>query len=448
MLLDIADASVIGAECDPFRPHVGTPAATAGSHCPPKCPFAIAPEFRLTGSINCPVVTHRPIRPLDLVELHTLVVCADTGSFAAAGDQLGVSRVAVTKRMTNLEALAGQPLLERSSRGVRLTQAGARLCSHARVALQHSDEMTQFVATLRGERPRSGAGVRSLFADNAPTDRVSRGPEAQLAEVHQLFEHVFDVTETGLVMTGMDDGIIFEVNKALCQFLGRGRDEVIGKSTVSLRIWESLEDRERLMSELRETGSCSNLPVRVRRPDGEVRFGEASAQVLTLGGRSLIIGTLVDVSSNHAADAARLDADRWRMIARFGADVGSGLVAVSTKGATDLLVNELGHSSAAVIVPSAGEFGVLAQSGAADWSQWLDDLPGIEASCRPLRPKELAVFGGNWGCVAPIGNGGILITVADDEAQRDPSRIEAVASIVRSSLESRLSDPSPGPVAA
>ena len=384
-------------------------------------------------------MAHRPIRPLDLTELQTLVVCADTGSFAAAGDQLGVSRVAVTKRITNLEALAGQSLLERNSRGVRLTESGARLCAHARVALRHSDEMTDFVAELRGEPTRPRSVVRALLSDDDPADRVTRGPAAQLAEVHLLFEHVFEASATGLALTDFDEGIVIEVNPAICRFLGREREELIGKSTVTLGTWHSLEDRERLMIEIREKGSCKSVPVRARRPDGEIVYGETSAQLLRIGTRNLLVSSLVDTSGAHAADAAQLDAERWRKTVGFATAAAAGERAATAQGATELLVDRLGHRSAAVIVPSAGKLGVIAQSGeGVDWSMQLGDLPQLDGVCRALRRSELDLFGGEWGCVAPIGEDGMLITIAADEIQRDPSRVEAVASIVRSSLASNL----------
>ena len=55
-----------------------------------------------------------PIRAPELAELETLVACATEGSFAAAARRLGISRPAVTKRVDNLEALAGRPLLHRA----------------------------------------------------------------------------------------------------------------------------------------------------------------------------------------------------------------------------------------------------------------------------------------------------------------------------------------------
>lgn len=57
---------------------------------------------------------------------------AETGSFAAAGRQLGLSPPAVTRAVAALEAAIGTRLLTRTTRLVRLTEAGARYVEDCR----------------------------------------------------------------------------------------------------------------------------------------------------------------------------------------------------------------------------------------------------------------------------------------------------------------------------
>src|SRR5215210_778249 len=97
-----------------------------------------------------------PIRPPELSELETLTVCAAEGSMAAAAAALGISRPAVAKRVTSLEAIVGMPLLERGTRGVRLSQAGAVIVARARGLLAERDALMETIAELRhdGEEPR------------------------------------------------------------------------------------------------------------------------------------------------------------------------------------------------------------------------------------------------------------------------------------------------------
>ncbi|WP_244979283.1 LysR family transcriptional regulator [Cupriavidus plantarum] len=60
----------------------------------------------------------------DLNELVAFVALADTGSFAAAGRQLGRDPTAVSRRLTAMEERMGVRLAERSTRKVALTEAG------------------------------------------------------------------------------------------------------------------------------------------------------------------------------------------------------------------------------------------------------------------------------------------------------------------------------------
>ncbi len=59
--------------------------------------------------------------------IHWLNVLAQQGSFTAAARRLSVSKAAMSQRMAELEAAAGVPLIRRTTRSVRLTEAGQQL---------------------------------------------------------------------------------------------------------------------------------------------------------------------------------------------------------------------------------------------------------------------------------------------------------------------------------
>lgn len=68
----------------------------------------------------------------DLKRMVTFCVAVDAGSFAAAARRLGVSRAAVSKQIQVLERALGVALLHRSTRVLRMTEAGESI--HARCA--------------------------------------------------------------------------------------------------------------------------------------------------------------------------------------------------------------------------------------------------------------------------------------------------------------------------
>ncbi len=69
-------------------------------------------------------------------QLHAFLAVLETGSFTAAGRQLGRDGSVVSRRVAAMEARLGIRLLERSTRRVSATQIGARYRDHMRAALE------------------------------------------------------------------------------------------------------------------------------------------------------------------------------------------------------------------------------------------------------------------------------------------------------------------------
>jgi DNA-binding transcriptional LysR family regulator len=88
------------------------------------------------------------IRPnLDMDVLRTFATAFELGSFARAADRLGRSQSAVSTQLRKLEDQIGQPLVQKSGRGLVLTAAGESLFSYAKRILELNDEAVQ---TVRG----------------------------------------------------------------------------------------------------------------------------------------------------------------------------------------------------------------------------------------------------------------------------------------------------------
>ncbi|MFI2430392.1 LysR family transcriptional regulator [Streptomyces sp. NPDC018693] len=89
--------------------------------------------------------------------LRVLRAVAATGSFSAAGRELGCTQPAVSQQMKALESSVGTPLLVRSGREMRLTQAGEALVRHATgilAGLTAAEEEVAAIAGLRAGRVR------------------------------------------------------------------------------------------------------------------------------------------------------------------------------------------------------------------------------------------------------------------------------------------------------
>lgn len=93
--------------------------------------------------------------------LHWLSVLAEQGSYTAAAARLGVSKAAMSQRISELERAAGVPLVQRTTRSVRFTEAGLRLIDDTR---SHYEQIATSFANVR-----ELAGVaRGLIRVTAP----------------------------------------------------------------------------------------------------------------------------------------------------------------------------------------------------------------------------------------------------------------------------------------
>ncbi|GHH11553.1 LysR family transcriptional regulator [Streptomyces gardneri] len=96
-------------------------------------------------------------RMIEARHLRVLRAVAATGSFSAAARELGCTQPAVSQQMKALEGSAGTPLLIRTGREMRLTQAGEVLVRHAAgilAGLTAAEEEVAAIAGLRAGRVR------------------------------------------------------------------------------------------------------------------------------------------------------------------------------------------------------------------------------------------------------------------------------------------------------
>lgn len=98
--------------------------------------------------------------------LDTLAAVARYGTFASAGDRIGLTQSAVSVQMRKLEEALGITLFDRSGRGAVLNEAGRRSLAHAEQILLLFSQMAQGVADaeLTGTL-RAGAIMTSLLGD-------------------------------------------------------------------------------------------------------------------------------------------------------------------------------------------------------------------------------------------------------------------------------------------
>lgn len=89
-----------------------------------------------------------------LAEMQALVAVVDAGTISAAAEHLGLAKSAVSKRLSDLEKRLGARLLNRTTRRLSLTEAGAEF--HARCALILDDVIDAEAAVSETDQALGG----------------------------------------------------------------------------------------------------------------------------------------------------------------------------------------------------------------------------------------------------------------------------------------------------
>lgn len=146
-----------------------------------------------------------PALTTDLAGLAELARVADRRSFTAAAAELGVTPSAVSQAISALEGRVGVRLLQRTTRKVGLTEAGARFLAHLRPAL---DGVDAAFASLDELRARPAGTLRLTLSRLAHRAVLEPALAAFLATYPDLrVEIAIEDGFTSIVDKGFDAGI-------------------------------------------------------------------------------------------------------------------------------------------------------------------------------------------------------------------------------------------------
>jgi DNA-binding transcriptional LysR family regulator len=145
----------------------------------------------------------------DFRDLEHFIAVAESGSIARAAERCHTVASAVSKRLSDLEAVFGTPLLVRGTKGVELTPAGQALLTRARSVVHHAEQLDE-------EMRRHASGARGhvrVFANISAIVEFLPAALASFLEKHpdihiHLEEHITTAVAAGVADNLADFGIM------------------------------------------------------------------------------------------------------------------------------------------------------------------------------------------------------------------------------------------------
>ena len=129
-----------------------------------------------------------------------------------------------------------------------------------------------------------------------------RQAEDALRLSEEKFAKIFESNPTAICLTRLADSRIVDANPAFSELSGYSRPEFFGRTILELKMWPSIEDRDRFIEDLRRDGSLRHRHQAIRIKSGELREFLASAETLTIEGEALMLSTWLDITERRRAE--------------------------------------------------------------------------------------------------------------------------------------------------
>jgi PAS domain S-box-containing protein len=122
--------------------------------------------------------------------------------------------------------------------------------------------------------------------------------EEALRQSEEKYRNLFQNAAVGMYRSKLDGSAILAVNKKLCEIFGYGEDEMLG-NPATIR-WADLVERNRMITELRKSGSLSDFEMDIVTKSGQIRTCSVSVKLYPEQG--YIEGSAIDITDRKHAE--------------------------------------------------------------------------------------------------------------------------------------------------
>ncbi len=143
---------------------------------------------------------------------------------------------------------------------------------------------------------------QAIFTDITERNKV----EQKLRASEERFRLAFHTSPDSLNINTLHDETYVDINEGFTKILGYSRDDVIGKSSISLNIWKNIEDRKLLVEGLKKHGYVDNLEADFIGKNGETKVGLMSASILRINDVDLILSITRDITDRKRDEKEKI----------------------------------------------------------------------------------------------------------------------------------------------
>ncbi len=142
--------------------------------------------------------------------------------------------------------------------------------------------------------------IEILIVCDDITHRKAKEHALRLSE--EKFFNAFYISPDSININRISDGLYIDINHGFMKLTGYSKEEVIGKTSIELNIWNDLKDREELLKLLQKKGEVKDFEATFRLKDGSLKTGMMSAKIIKIQNEPCILSITKDITERKKAE--------------------------------------------------------------------------------------------------------------------------------------------------
>ncbi len=135
-----------------------------------------------------------------------------------------------------------------------------------------------------------------------------------LRQSEERFRLAFLASPDAINLTRFSDGMYIDINNGFTEVMGYTREDIIGKTSISLNIWANPGDRKKLIRNLSNYGYVENMEAKFLSKDGDTKIGLLSARIIEISGEKIIQAITRDISDRKRLERQFQQAQKFEAL--------------------------------------------------------------------------------------------------------------------------------------
>jgi PAS domain S-box-containing protein len=133
---------------------------------------------------------------------------------------------------------------------------------------------------------------------------VNQRLNSENQEEKEKWKSIFNLSNDAKVILRMSDAMVVDINVGFSIMTGYTRQDLIGRSLLSINLWDSDRDREATIAQLIDTGVVKDKESVFRRKDGSQFVGVISSSLVFIDDEPHSVSVVHDITESVAAERA------------------------------------------------------------------------------------------------------------------------------------------------